>query len=98
MHPFGARVISRSDELLRILARERLLVIRFFEGARHRGVPIFDIEPTRKTHIPIVVVFINVGEVGVPDLRDTCVNGRDDAATIWDKLARDARPSAALRT
>ncbi len=61
MHPPGAWIIPGIDELLCIFARERLLMVRLFEGARRGGVPIFDIESTRKTNIPIVVAFINVG-------------------------------------
>ena len=60
VHPLGAQVIPRINELLCILARERLLMICLFEGARHRGVPILDIKSTRKANIPIVVAFINV--------------------------------------
>ena len=60
VHPLGARVIPGINELLCILARERLLMICLFEGASHGGVPIFDIKSTRKTNIPIVVAFINI--------------------------------------
>ena len=68
MHPLGARVVPSSNELLSIFACERKLVVSFFEGACGGGVPIFNIKSTRKTNIPIVVTFINVGEVRVPDL------------------------------
>ena len=60
VHPLGARVIPSINELLCILAREQLLMICLFQGARHGGAPIFDIKSTRKTNIPIVVAFINV--------------------------------------
>ena len=60
MHPLCARVVPRSDELLRILMREGLLVIRFFEGARHGGVPIFNVKTTRKANVPVVVALVDV--------------------------------------
>ena len=104
VHPSGARVISCGDELLGILARERLLVICLSEGARHRRVSIFDVEPTRKTNVPIVMALVDVGVVRPPNLRLSRRNGRlerDDAASVWDhlswdQLSRDANPCATL--
>ena len=90
VHPPSAWVVSSSNELLCIVAGERLLVICLFEGACGRGMPIFNIKSTRKTNIPIVVALINVGEVRVPDLwryRGDGLLERNDATTIWDKSA-----------
>jgi hypothetical protein len=74
-------------------------MIHLFEGARRGGVPIFDIESTRKTNIPIVVAFINVRVVGVPDL--SCSHGdgqveRDNSASVWDNLALHAHTGATI--
>ncbi len=76
------------------------MMIRLFEGACRGGVPIFDIKSTRKTNIPIVVMFINVGVVGVPDL--SCSHGdgrveRDNSASVWDNLALHAHIGATIR-
>ena len=74
-------------------------MICLFEGARRGGVPIFDIKSTRKTNIPIVVAFVNVGVVGVPDL--CCSHGdgrveRDTSASVWDNLALHAPTGATI--
>jgi len=99
VHPSGARVISCGDELLGILARERLLVICLSEGARHRRVSIFDVEPTRKTNVPIVMALVDVGVFRPPHLRlsrRNCRLERDNAPSVWDQLPRDANPCATL--
>jgi hypothetical protein len=90
MLSLGARVVPSSDKLLSIVACERKLVVSLLEGACGGGVPIFNIKSTGKTNIPIVVSFVNVGEVRVPDpwqsQRDS-LRDRDGTPTVWDTWA-----------
>ncbi len=74
-------------------------MIRLFEGARGGGVPIFNIKSTRKTNIPIVVAFVNVGVVRVPDLGCSHGDGRVErgtSASVWDNLALHAPTGATV--
>ena len=66
-------------------------MIGLFEGGRCRGVPIFNVKPTRETNVPIVVAFINIRIVRVPNRRRPVWDGRlerHDAAAIRDNLVR----------
>ncbi len=60
MHPPGARVIPRRNELLGILAYEQRVVVCLFEGAREGHVPILDVESARETNIPIAEPLVNI--------------------------------------
>ncbi len=60
MHPPGARVIPRRNELLGILAYQQHLVVCLFEGAREGRVPILDVESARETNIPIAEPLVNI--------------------------------------
>ncbi len=60
MHPPGARVIPRRDELLGILTYKRHPVVCLFEGAREGRVPILDVESARETNVPIVELLVNI--------------------------------------
>ncbi len=60
MHPPGARVIPRRNELLGILAYKRRLVVCLFEGAREGRVPILDVKSARETNVPIVEPLVNI--------------------------------------
>ena len=63
MHPLQARSVSGSLELCVIFTGAHVLVARFTPRlwARHRCVPVFDIEPARVTIIPIVTSFHRIG-------------------------------------
>ena len=66
-------------------------MICLFEGARCRGVPIFDVKPTRETNVPIVVVFVDIRIVRVSNCGRAVWDGwleRHNAAAIWDNLVR----------
>ncbi len=60
MHPPGAWVIPRHDELLGILTYEQRLVVGLFEGAREGRVPILDVESARETNVPIAELLVNI--------------------------------------
>jgi hypothetical protein len=60
VHPPGARVIPRHDELLGVLTYKRRLVVCLFEGAREGGVPILDVESARETNVTIAEPLVNI--------------------------------------
>ncbi len=76
-------------------------MIHFFEGARHGGVPIFNVKTTRKANVPVVVALVDVWLIRIPNLRgailDCCLE-RCNAAPIGDNLALDAHSCSALRS
>ncbi len=63
MHTFCARIVSCRNELLCVSTCERILVVPPFEGACDGRVPVFDVEATTEAYIPIVVYFIDIGEI-----------------------------------
>ncbi len=65
MHPLGAWVIPRCNELLCILEGVHLLVVHLAEWARDGRVAVLSVKPTGETHIPIVAPFVNIGEIWV---------------------------------
>ena len=75
-------------------------MIRFFEGARHGGVPIFNVKTTRKANVPVVVALVDVGIIRIPNLwgaiLDCCLE-RYNAVPIGDNLSLDAHSCDALR-
>jgi hypothetical protein len=83
VHTLSARIVPPRNELLCILAGERILVVPPFEWAHDGCVPVFNIKAAMETHIPVVVDLIYVGEIWVPVLLllHTC-GGLCDAATI----------------
>jgi hypothetical protein len=68
VHPLGAWVIPRRNELLCVLAGVRLLVVHLTEWARDRHVAVINVESTQETHILIVVMFVHIEEVWVASL------------------------------
>jgi hypothetical protein len=76
VHTLCAWIVSRGNDLLGILAHERILVIPLFEGARDGHVPVFDVKSTLEAHIPIVVYLIDVGEIWVAVLLLVIRSGR----------------------
>ncbi len=83
VHTLSARIVPRRNELLCVLAGQRILVVPPFEWARDGRVLIFNIKAATETHIPVVVDLIYVGEIMVPVLLllHTC-GGLCDAAAI----------------
>ncbi len=63
MHPLGARVISRRNELLCVLASVHLLVVHLLEWAHGGHVAVLNVKSPRETHILIVVPFVHIGEI-----------------------------------
>ncbi len=63
MHTFYPWIVSRRNELLCISVCEQILVVPLFEEARDGRVPVFNVKTTTEAYIPIVVYFIDVGEI-----------------------------------
>jgi hypothetical protein len=63
VHTLCAQIISRRNGLLCISTCERILVVPPFEGACDGHVPVFNVKTTTEAYIPIVVYFIDVGEI-----------------------------------
>jgi hypothetical protein len=82
VHTLSARIVPCRNELLCILAGERILVVPPFEWARDGRVPVFNIKAAIETHIPVVVDLIYVGEIRVSALLllHTCGGLYDPAA------------------
>ncbi len=87
MHPLGARVIPRRNELLCVLAGVCLLVVHLAEWAHGGRVAILIVKSTQETHIPIVVLFVHIGEIWVAI---SLLRGWDlcRASSMRDELAR----------
>ncbi len=83
VHTLSAWIVPRRNELLCVLAGERILVVPPFEWARDGCVPVFNIKAATEAHIPVVVDLIYVGEIRVSALLllHTC-GGLCDAAAI----------------
>jgi hypothetical protein len=60
---FCAARVPHIDVLVGIVVRKVHVVVRFahMEGARHTGVSIFDVKPTRVANIPVCMFFNCVG-------------------------------------
>ncbi len=88
MHTFRARIVPCRDELLAVFAREGILVIPLFEGARDGCVPVFDVESTLEAHIPIDVYLIHVGEIRVAALLLDTGGGWElwYASPVWNQV------------
>ena len=85
MHSFGARVVSRCDELLGILAYKRYLVIGLLKGARLGRVAVLNIKTATEAHIPIVVPFVNVRKIRIAGL---LLGNRCSTSTEWGGHSR----------
>ncbi len=83
VHTLSARIVPRRNELLCVLAGERILVVPPFDWAHDGCVTVFNIKAATETHIPVVVDLIHVGEIWVLALLllHTC-GGLCDAAAI----------------
>jgi hypothetical protein len=88
VHTFCAWIVPRHDGLLGIFAREQILVIPLFEGARDGHVPVFNVKSTSEAHIPIVVYLVDVGEIWVAVLLLDTGGSRElcDASPVWNQV------------
>jgi len=88
VHAFCAWIVPHHDELLGVFAREGILVIPPFEGARDGRVPVFDVESPSEAHIPIVVYLIDVGEIRVAALLLDTGGGWElsCASPVWSQV------------
>ncbi len=81
VHSLRAWVIPCHNELLRILAHKRGLMIHLLERAHEGCVPILYVKPTQKTNVPCVVSLVDV-QVGRVALLLEHVPGRGSSTLL----------------